>query len=428
MLRKMRRKFLLLSAGLTGLVLLVACLFAYFFATAQAENAEAENFERQSQLFSVLLAGTNRLEYSKITRMENENDLLLFLYDNGNPIKIPGKASEAFRSELFAAAMEELKKSGPSGAASLAQYPAEPLNVTAPFMWKMGEYRAKWISVPTGPRQWYSIVLVKPWAAFNQKNHGLIWLYGGVFLGGFSLLLLVSWMLARRAVQPVEEAQQRQKEFIAAASHELKSPLAVISSAADLLGYGMPAGQKEIHTLRDETRRMARLVDDLLLLAGADSGRWTVRRANTNIEDVLVSLYEQFLPIAQRKGQTIVLKLPQESLPEVLADEDRLLQLLAILLSNAVAYSPEGETITLSGSFQRGKVCLRVQDHGCGIAEGDKPYIFDRFYRAEQSRTDRSHFGLGLAVAKELALQHGGELTVFDTPGGGATFVFVLPL
>ncbi len=240
-------------------------------------------------------------------------------------------------------------------------------------------------------------------------------------------MFLIARALALRAVKPVETAQQRQKEFIAAASHELKTPLAVIVSSVDVLENTKSDLQACCHNIRSEAKRMSNLVGDMLLLAGSQTGKWNIKKAPANTEDVLAGAYERYLPLAAQNELSLQLRLGKTSLPVLLADEERLLQVLCILLSNAISYTPPGGEVVLSGETEKKNVVLCVQDNGPGIADNEKEHIFDSYYRSGNRHSEKTHFGLGLAVAKELVGLHGGTIAAEDTPGGGARFIVKLP-
>lgn len=428
MLKKLKRTFAVLSTALTGLVLLAACLFAYRFSRIQIENTHREAFEYQSQTLSVLLAGSNRLDHNQIVQMEQEGGLYIYLFDNGNPIAIANAVDTAFRDDLYNVALEQLSRSDSDYIISPSQRYGEPVNFSTKFSAQGQAYLAKFISAPTGARQWYSIILAKPIIEASQEIAKLKTVYIGIFFGGLLLLGLISWWLAKRSVTPVEKAQQKQKEFIATASHELKSPLAVVVSSVDIAEQNPANAGIYLHNIREEAKRMSSLVEDLLLLAGSETGKWSIKKTPANLEDVLVGCYECYAPIAKDKNQRLSLKLPEYDLPLVNIDEERIVQTLSILLSNAIFYSPDNSEIKLQGAMDNKHILLSVVDHGVGVSPDEKARIFDSFYRTQQSHTDKSHFGLGLAVAKELVELHNGQIVVQDTPGGGATFIMKLPV
>ena len=174
--------------------------------------------------------------------------------------------------------------------------------------------------------------------------------------------------------------------------------------------------------------RMARLVDDLLLLAGSDAGTWRMRMEPVDADALVIGAHEQFAPLVKARGLRLALDLPEETLPPLWGDAGRLRQLLLVFISNACAYAPAGSDVTLRARAEKGWVLLSVEDHGPGVPDAEKAHVFERFYRADKSRTGKEHYGLGLSVAQELAALHGGDILLTDTPGGGATFTLRLPV
>lgn len=150
----------------------------------------------------------------------------------------------------------------------------------------------------------------------------------------------------------------------------------------------------------------------------------TAMLAQINTDTFLVELYERFVPVARDHGHSLTLHLPDNPLPALHADAQRLEQLFAVLLNNAFEYSPAGTPVEILAELPpSGGLHIAVVDHGPGVPDAEKHRIFDRFARGDRSRTDKTHFGLGLAVASQIASLHGAILRVRDTPGGGATFV-----
>lgn len=260
-----------------------------------------------------------------------------------------------------------------------------------------------------------------------------IWMDGlwylGLLLAGLALLFLANWFLAKLVLRPTAESLRRQTEFVAAASHELRSPLAVIRSslsAAQSVDDAQDV-EKFQNAAAEEAERMSHLVDDLLLLAGGDAGSWHLQKEPVELDTLLIDASEVYRPLVKEKQVKLCLDLPDTALPKVQGAAERLRQILAILLDNALQYAPGGTSITMRAAARKGKVVVEVADQGCGIPDEEKGRVFERFYRADKSRHDKAHFGLGLSVAKELAELHGGNLYAEDTKGGGATFTLVLP-
>lgn len=147
-----------------------------------------------------------------------------------------------------------------------------------------------------------------------------------------------------------------------------------------------------------------------------------------DLDTMLITLYEMYVSVCMKKSIHLELILGEKSYPALCTDEERLVQILNIFLDNAVYYSPEGSTIEIQTKQTSKELTFFIMDHGKGVADKDKPYIFDRFYCADKSRSDKSHFGLGLSIAKELSCVLGGKIGFSDTPGGGATFFLTLPV
>ena len=241
----------------------------------------------------------------------------------------------------------------------------------------------------------------------------------------------MSYLLIKKALKPTKVMLKSQKDFIASASHELKSPLAVILANAEKLEQlqiDNTEFRKPVKILDKECMRMSKLVRDMLLLASSDAKSWTICKNTVNIDTLLISLYETYEPICINKKICLRLEISETSYPKFCADEERLFQILTIYMENAIHHSVGNKQIEIKTEVTAKHITFFVIDHGKGIHEDDKPYIFNRFYCADKSRTDKSNFGLGLSIADELAKMMNGKVGCKDTDGGGATFFVTLPL
>lgn len=241
----------------------------------------------------------------------------------------------------------------------------------------------------------------------------------------------MSYLLIKKALKPTKVMLKSQKDFIASASHELKSPLAVILANAEKLEQlqiDNTEFRKLVKILDKECMRMSKLVRDMLLLASSDAKSWTICNNTIDIDTLLISLYEAYEPICISKKICLRLEISETSYPKFCADEERLFQILTIYMENAIHHSVGNKQIEIKTEVTAKHITFFVTDHGKGIPEDDKPYIFNRFYCADKSRTDKSNFGLGLSIADELAKMMNGKVGCKDTDGGGATFFVTLPL
>jgi two-component system OmpR family sensor kinase len=232
----------------------------------------------------------------------------------------------------------------------------------------------------------------------------------------------INGMLAR-----LEELFQTQQRLVADVSHELRTPLTTIQGNLDLLRRGA-ADDPETRTstlqaISDETTRMRRIVNDLLLLAQADAGLKLYRQP-VEMDTLLLEVYRQ----AQVMAKGVAVRLGAEDQALVLGDADRLRQVLLNLVDNALKHTTAGGgEVTLTLRRAAGWVQVGVEDNGAGIAPEDLPHIFERFYRADRSRSHHGGSGLGLAIAKWVAQAHGGRIEVESRVGKGSTFTLWLP-
>lgn len=259
----------------------------------------------------------------------------------------------------------------------------------------------------------------------------LLWMIAlGICIGAI-LSVFAGLYLADKALVPIQSSWTRQQQFVADASHELRTPLAVMQSHAELMlrhpDHTIEQDSREISTILKEVHRMKKLVTALLTLARTDSGQLLLSRKRVRVDMLADQIIAQMRPLADLKQ----IEIRQELEPELAmdADEERLHQLLAILLDNAIQYTPEGGKITVICCKQSGGLLLSVADTGIGLSKDELPHIFDRFYRGDKqrSRTDGGT-GLGLSIAQWIVRQHGGRIRVESAIGEGTTFYIQLPL
>jgi two-component system sensor histidine kinase CiaH len=252
--------------------------------------------------------------------------------------------------------------------------------------------------------------------------------------GGIGLLLSLgaAWFLSGRALIPIQQAFQRQQEFVADASHELRTPLTVLRSATDLLNQHREEPLEHNGELFDDVRgeivRMERLAQDLLTLARSDTGGLELMTAPLDVADIASEVVRRTTPLAQSKGVQLTLRAESPG-STVDADPDRLQQVLLILIDNAIKHTPPGGDVTVRVQRHGQSSQVIVADTGSGIAPEHLPRIFDRFYRADRARSrDGGGTGLGLAIAKMLVEAHSGQLQLSSTLGVGTQVTVSLPL
>ncbi len=277
----------------------------------------------------------------------------------------------------------------------------------------------------------YTVTAIKEKSSFATLLKPKSGYYFCIWCGVLVSIICLSKILIRKAVKPTEKAMQSQKDFIAAVSHECKAPLAAILSSAEMIESvpNIPDTVTDhVRVIDAEVSRMSRLIRDLLLLSSIDAGNWSFHMDEVNVDTLLINLYTKFERICRKKDIQLQLNIPDECCPPLYSDADRLNQIISIFLDNAVSYSPPESEISLNASVRKNELIFTIIDHGIGISEKEKPFIFDRFYQSDKSRTQREHFGLGLSIANDLVHKLEGKIKLFDTPGGGCTFKIFLPL
>ena len=252
--------------------------------------------------------------------------------------------------------------------------------------------------------------------------------YAMVVLGIVALLLatVLGHILSGRAMVPLREAYEKQRQFAADASHELRTPLAVVMASAELLqndpSIKSPFLRQVIDDVRDEVKKMTKLVSDLLVVARSDNKALKLKPQKFNLSALIEQTARLMQPLADQKK----IDLQAEHLPkvEIQADEQKIRQLVLILVDNAVKYTPDGGKVSVRyESTEKGKVRFAVSDTGIGIAKEDQAKVFDRFYRVDKARSrEMGGNGLGLAIAQEIVHLHKGRIWIQSELGKGTTF------
>ncbi|MCB9144281.1 MAG: HAMP domain-containing histidine kinase [Anaerolineales bacterium] len=231
----------------------------------------------------------------------------------------------------------------------------------------------------------------------------------------------------------VQMSQQSQREFVANVSHEMKTPLTSIQGFAQSLLDGTAedsaSRQRAAQVIYNEAGRMHRMVLDLLDLAKLDAGTADLKMAFMDVGTLLRAIAEKFLPQSQRAGVNIELDIAP-NLPLLFADGDRMAQVFTNLVDNALKFTPQGGRVTLTASTVRDEFCITVTDTGMGISEEELPHVFQRFYQADPARKggETHGAGLGLAIAHEIVMAHGGRISVRSSKDSGTSFDVALPL
>lgn len=238
--------------------------------------------------------------------------------------------------------------------------------------------------------------------------------------------IVASYILSKRTLKPIFVAWEKQTEFVQNAAHELRTPLTIIQAKQQLL-LKEPESKiidksEDISLTINETRRLTKLVKELMILATADSNKLQMKKEIKNIDELIKEVATPYAEYAEMQTKTLTLELNCNK--EVHIDINKVTQLMVILLDNAIKYTKEGEKIKVKTNCKEGKCIIEVADTGIGISDEQKKHIFERFYRADKARTrETGGTGLGLAIAQTIVKAHGGSIKVYNNEPKGTRFV-----
>ena len=414
----------------TGAILLLVITAFLPYTVRDRKKSQLEQFQVIWNSLSSRFMASGALTHQYLAQTEADHQLVIHIMENGVPFLYRGSwKPDTDRQTLIQRARDEADSQG----VFMDRAPVSSSILFSSLMTIEGDQNDRYyamvlaVSTKNGSKSLCALSLIPPVA---QSLGETIAFFCFLAVFGMAGLWLVSWRFVGWSLKPVEESQQKQARFIAAASHELRSPLSVLKSAISALSSDPDEKDTLLPLIDSECVRMSRLVDDMLFLASADAKSWSLHMEKVDMDTLLIDLYESFLPVCREHEITLRLELPQLALPSVAGDPQRIRQLLLILLDNARTYTPQNRSIYISAQTNVSKKLLTVQvaDEGQGIPDNIKPYIFDRFYQADRSRTDKQHFGLGLSIARELAQLHEGTIRVLDREGGGPCFIVRFPV
>lgn len=245
------------------------------------------------------------------------------------------------------------------------------------------------------------------------------------------IAIVVGWFLAKRALIPIQVSWDKQQQFIADASHELRTPLtAILVNLERLFRHPDRTIEQESEKIMigmQEAKRLSHLVSDLLTLARSDSNELQIMKKRFNVNQVVQTCTQVFSQMAIAKEVKLETEI-EESL-DMIGDEERIHQMMVILLDNALKYTNPGGSIFVSCKREGQRVAIMVKDTGIGIPKDEIPLVFDRFYRVDKMRSKSTEgTGLGLSIAKWIVEVHQGKIQVSSEEGIGTSFLVTLPM
>ena len=405
MFKRLRLKLTMINILITGLILGFVFLSIYLL----MNNALMSDADRAMNFISMQGIVNERFN-PHIARRTAQNSFFIIFDSQGNA---------AFKSQSLSIEDEEVDSL--IGKVQKLKSEKGDIKVT-------GEtYRYKKFSLING--EFLTVVFLN-----IQKEKDFLAHLAMIFIiiGLASLLLIFfgSLFLADKALIPIKDAWEKQKKFIADASHELRTPLSSIQTNLEVLsdnfGKSIEDREKWLNNIQSENKRMIRLVDDLLVLARADSHQEYMNRALFKLDEAVKEAIDPLSPMAAKKE--IDIRTSIENSINFIGDESRIKQLIVILLDNAIKYSVQNGLIEVKLEDSQSNAIISVKDTGERISDEDKLKIFERFYRVDKARSRESGgSGLGLSIAKWIVTEHDGTIDVYDDDVKGTVFKVTLP-
>lgn len=425
MFRSLRWKLTAFNTTITGTILLCMTFLCLFISEENTRTQTYQNFIDEHNAVSSYLEVQSQISATWLRQMDSDPDTCISIRDAGIPLFSMGLSAEVGEmKEVFQQirnrAVLEFSLDLKNGYAGNCSFSLKGLDGKNYFA-----------GVSLISKNDSTLELITLYSLADMENrilHQRCFVILSAMIAMF-ILGCFSWIFTGKMLRPIQENQRRQTEFIAAASHELRTPLAAILSASSAMEHAEPAQQAQFSDMiHKEGNRMSRLIGDMLTLASSDNKSWDIQMEDAELDMLLLDVYEAYYPHIKASGLDLVLNLPDVDIPIIQIDKDRIAQVITILLDNAKNYTPAPGCIQLGLGVVRGAMMITVSDTGPGVPDSEKEHIFERFYQGEKSRSNRSHFGLGLSIAAEIAQRHHGRIWVEDATEGGAEFILELPL
>ena len=241
-----------------------------------------------------------------------------------------------------------------------------------------------------------------------------------------TISILASYILSKKMMMPIYNAYKRQTEFVANASHELRTPLTIIQAKQELL-LQEPESKiidksEDINLTLKETRRLSKMIKELMALARSDSNEYVLNKEEVNIDELIQEIVKPYKDYAELEKKTIKLELNYKK--EIKVDKNKITELLIILLDNAIKYTGENDIITIKTYSKDGKCNIEVVDTGIGISDEGLKRVFERFYREDKARTrEKGGTGLGLSIAHTIVTRHKGSIKAMHNKPKGTIFL-----
>lgn len=413
MIHTLRKRLSLLMISVISAVLLCAAVLVLLLSEQMFNENERSRLNAQADQLAQTVRINELLQTSQLAKLEVSNGLIISIGDEGGPIPFHGGWQPASdRDSLISQVMEQVSDNDERWDGTIK-----------------GEHDERYLATVrrvSSYRFIRTVVMLQDEQSADAQRAGQRLRYAAIAIVVFIMISYLCWHFTGRMIQPIQEAHEQQNQFVSAASHDLRTPLQVMRVNAEALKLNPPDKDRFIDRILKELTHVGELSEDLLTLTTAPDNS-TIQGNPVEISDLVNNAVDYYKGAAAQKGITLSASFLSESLPLIEGNEAMLQRALNILVDNAVCYTPAGGHIMVEALLQSRNIIIAVQDDGPGVAPEHQSRVFDRFYRADKSRTDRAHSGLGLSIAKKVIDDHGGELMYKAAKPHGSIFTITLP-
>lgn len=431
MFKKLHLSLTLLCTGVTSLILLVMSLTYLHISEDVLRKSDFLSFQSNMNTLTATLEQQSVISHELLFKLESNNQYYIYPLDNGQPLLFNQLSDSTLRDSLFMESSQYFENHIYKDLEPSLSLPSKN-SLHSEFIYSSASAGTDchvcviYIRKETGTLQ---LFVISPMFSLDERIKTQEIRFFIIVLSALLFLFLFAWIFTGTLLKPVEKNQRQQIQFISDASHELRTPLSVILSCASACTMASPQETAWfLSTIQSEGNRMSALLEDLLMLGKADSHTISYHMEPVEPDTLLLASYEAFEAMAREKEIKLSVSLPEIPAALCRLDKARIRQVLAILIHNAVNYTPVKGCIRLSLKQTASMLSFTVSDNGIGIPDSEKDFVFKRFYRAEKARNTKGHFGLGLSIAYEIIQAHKGTIQITDTPGGGSTFTVEIPV
>lgn len=431
MFRKLHMHMTLFCTMVTSCIILVMVFICLLYADSNLRSNYYNSFLTQLNSILIQLQEQDCISHQWLSKLQENGHFQLFLYDNGTPVSY-----QSYHNSRETKKLAEETANNALYKHNIDIFSTEPCQIIThtEYNFTSSQKQDFYVSAGIIPKKNGRLSFLILFTTYHMQsqivNMRLVICFAGI--AAILLLFIFSWHFTKRMIIPLEKSQKEQTLFIAAASHELRSPLTVLRSGIEVLRQTDDPGEQShfLDLMYEESTHMQNLTNNLLLLANADSKHMPLDMQNCQPDGLLINIYEKYESIAAKKQIALSISLPEELLPDCYCSREKITQVFSILMDNALSYTHPGGEISISVQLVKPYLVFSFSDTGYGVPDEEKELVFKRFYRSghSHSRTDKEHFGLGLCIAKEIVNAHKGKIWVEDNTCKGSCFYVKLPV